>query len=247
MAAAPSLSETLEAHRRIWEAKPAFREVYTDCYRRLATAAAPGPSLEIGGGIGNLRQFLPELVSVDIQFSPWLDCVADAHQLPFRAASFANVVLFDVLHHLQYPGRFLAEAARLLKPGGRALVLEPAITPLSFPFYNWLHQEPVDMTADPLDPWPGQQRKEDPYLSNQAVPSLLFARGKDYLRQAAPGLRQVSCTHFAFFAYPLSGGFKPWSLLPAGLTRPLLSLERKLEPMLGRLAGFRLLTVLERT
>jgi hypothetical protein len=50
----------------------------------------------------------------------------------------------------------------------------------------------------------------------------------------------------SLFAYPLSGGFKPWSLLPAAAAGPLLTLEHMLEPALAPLMAFRLLAVMER-
>lgn len=244
-APAGTISATLAEHRRLWQAKPALRAIYADAYRRMAAAAAPGRSLEIGGGIGNLKDFLPDTVSVDIQFAPWLDAVADAHSLPFGDRRFENVVLFDVLHHLQWPGRFLAEAARVLTPGGRLLMIEPAITPLSYPFYRWLHHEPVDMAADPVDPWPAGMVKADPYGSNQAIPTLLFGRHRQRLHAAAPQFRIRDIAYFGFAAYPLSGGFRPWSAVPEALVGPLLAFERRLEPLLGRLCGFRLFAALE--
>lgn len=246
MVAHPAMSERLADHRSLWQAKPVLRAVYEDCYRRLMAHCAPGgPSLEIGGGTGNLKAFKRDIVSSDIQFAPWLDVVADAHRLPFAAASFRNLVLFDVLHHLERPRLFLAEAARVLAPGGRIVVCEPAITPLSYPFYRFFHPEPVELGADPLAEG-ALTRARDPYDSNQAVPTRLFGRDRARLEALVPALAVVACERFGLLAYPLSGGFRPWSALPAGLAAPLLGLERRLERHLGPLMGFRLLGVIER-
>lgn len=46
----------------------------------------------------------------------------DAHRLPFRAASFDVVVLFEAIYYLHEPAQFLREAARVLRPGGRVLI-----------------------------------------------------------------------------------------------------------------------------
>ena len=51
---------------------------------------------------------------------------------------------------------------------------------------------------------------------------------------------------FALAAYPLSGGFQPWSLIGEGVARRLLRLERAIEPALGPLAGFRMLLTVEK-
>jgi hypothetical protein len=49
----------------------------------------------------------------------------------------------------------------------------------------------------------------------------------------------------SLLAYPLSGGFRSWNLVPAAAVAPLLRLEERVAPRLGRLAGFRLLLVIE--
>jgi ArsR family transcriptional regulator len=49
--------------------------------------------------------------------------VADAQHLPFRDASFDVVLVFHTLTYAEHPGRVLKEAARVLRPGGRLVVL----------------------------------------------------------------------------------------------------------------------------
>jgi hypothetical protein len=39
-------------------------------------------------------------------------------------------------------------------------------------------------------------------------------------------------------AYPLSGGFKPWSLISKGMVAPLLKAEDAMMPLLGGLLAF---------
>ena len=50
---------------------------------------------------------------------------ADGYQLPFAADSFAAVLLVAVLEHTSEPWRLLAEARRVLKPGGIAVMVVP--------------------------------------------------------------------------------------------------------------------------
>ena len=240
--------ERLRSHRRQWEKKPALRAVYEDLYRRIARACAPGPSLEIGGGVGNFKAFAPDVVSSDIQVAPWLDAVCDAHALPFSAGAFANLVLFDVLHHLARPRAFFAEALRVLRPGGRIVMIEPALSVLSWPFYTYLHEEPVALSDDPL--LAGMPERRDPYAANQAVPTLLFgplwARHEARFAALFPSLAVRERRLLSLFAYPLSGGYKNWSLVPAAIVPALLRIEDVLAPLLGRICAFRLLVVLER-
>jgi ArsR family transcriptional regulator len=49
--------------------------------------------------------------------------VADVHDLPFRASSFDSVVMFHTLTYAERPARALEECARVLRPGGRIVLL----------------------------------------------------------------------------------------------------------------------------
>ncbi|MCC2095771.1 MAG: class I SAM-dependent methyltransferase [Hyphomicrobiales bacterium] len=51
--------------------------------------------------------------------------VADAEAMPFADASFDTVVISNSLHHFPDPRKGLAEAARVLKPGGHLYIMEP--------------------------------------------------------------------------------------------------------------------------
>jgi len=237
----------LSEHRRIWDAKPTLRAVYSDYHRRLEAACPPGPLLDIGGGSAHFKDYRSSVVSLDILPFPGIDVVADAHRLPFPNGSFAGIVMLDVLHHLQRPLDFFREAARVLRPGGRLAMIEPGMSVVARRLYRRFHQEPVDMTADVFAEGV-RQSGDDPFDSNQAVPTLLFGaeEARARLERAAPELRIVSTDWLSLFVYPLSGGFKPWSLWPAALVAPALKAERALLPLLGPLLAFRLMVVLER-
>ena len=99
--------------------------------------------------------------------------------------------MIDVLHHLETPSIFFKEAIRVLKPGGRIIMLEPAITPLSWFFYYFFHQEDVDMSQDPFLVCKSNPNK-DPYQSNQAIPSLLFKKHKARFKYDFPELQILS-------------------------------------------------------
>lgn len=239
------MSDELSEYRAVWQRKPVLRLVYADYFNRIASHCIPGRTLEIGGGIGNLKELLPDVTSSDIQLSENLDVVADAQNLPIKNGALSNIVMLDVLHHLEFPVKFLRDASRALKPGGRIVMIEPAITPGSTLFYRFIHHEPVITSADPLlDGKPDHGR--DPYDSNQAIPTLLATKYREPMQREVPDLALSKTEWFSFFAYPLSGGFKPWALISQGMARRLLKAEGWLEKPFGRLAGFRLLLVMEK-
>lgn len=232
-------------YRALWNSKPSLRAVYADICQHILDYSMPGPTLEIGGGSGNLKSFIPSAVSSDVTPASWLDLVCDAQRLPFADETFANIVMIDVLHHIEYPVQALQEFERVLIPGGRVIMCEPAITMLSGPFYRRFHPEPVDLSADPFKAGAITVDK-DPWDSNQAVPTLLVGRFRERLAHLIPSLHLHSVDWFSFLAYPLSGGFRPWSALPQLIARPLLAVEWHLRKLFGPFAAFRLLAVYEK-
>lgn len=66
---------------------------------------------------------------------------ARAEALPFAADSFDVVVMSEILEHLPAPARALAEAARVLRPGGLLLISVPhASYPLLWDPVNWTRE-----------------------------------------------------------------------------------------------------------
>ena len=235
----------LEDYQKQWKKKPVLRAIYSDLYKKIENSVSDGDTLEIGGGIGNLSISSGRIIKSDIQHSAGLDIVADAQNLPFDDEVFSNIVLFDVLHHLQCPLLFFSEARRVLKPGGRIIMMEPGITPISRILYKLGHDEPVDMEWDMTDPCKLDVDK-DPYDSNQAIPTILFKQYPQLFLKMVEGFRINNSKWLSLFAYPLSGGFKSWSLIPCKWVRAILKMEEKLLPILGSFMAFRLMVVLEK-
>lgn len=234
-------------HRAQWERKKALRLLYRDFHRQLLENCPEGRVLDIGGGTAHVKQFRPDVVSADILQFPGIDVVTDAHRLPFRDEFFAGVVMLDVMHHLERPIEFLKEASRILQLGGRLVMIEPAMTTLGRWFYHHFHEEPVDMNADPFAPVP-MNPDRDPFDANQAIPTLLFATApaRRLVEQTVPSLRVLSVDWQSLFAYPMSGGFQNWSLMPGTLIGSMLALEKRVPRFVRRHLAFRMIVVLER-
>lgn len=236
--------ELLRQHKIIWEQKPILRALYTEWYEEIVAQLAPGKSLELGGGSGNLKEFAPNVVSTDIVPLPWLDAVVDAQDLPFAEQSFDNIVLFDVLHHIENVSLFFNEALRVLRPGGRLAMMEPYVSFASWPTYHFLHPEPVNFNQNPLD-WVEPSPDRQPFDANQSFATILFERQYSLFQKQYPQFIKRYHRRMSFFAYPLSGGFNQPSLLPMNLLKPVLTLEKALSFM-SRFLAFRILVVLEK-
>src|SRR5688572_7920068 len=87
-------------HREVWKRKRVLRTIYNgEFFSRLISFRRPdGISVEVGGGPGFLKEIAPDIISTDLVWCPWLDLIADAHQLPFDSESISNLLGLDVLH-----------------------------------------------------------------------------------------------------------------------------------------------------
>jgi SAM-dependent methyltransferase len=241
--ATKNAQDILTRRREIWAAKPIIRKLYDRWYGYIQQALKPGRTLELGGGSGNLREFLPEAITSDVVFEPWLDAVLDAHALPFKEESLDNIVLFDVLHHLTAPAVLFREVERVLKSGGRALMMEPYVSWLSFPVYRFLHAEGMEWDTDPFRDQP--LKRKGPFEGNQAIPTLIFQKKREKFTEMFSRLRIVREETMDVLLYPLSGGFHQRSFCPLTLWTFLGRLEALLRP-LNRYLAFRLFLVLEK-
>jgi SAM-dependent methyltransferase len=93
----------------------------------------------LGTGIGEVIK-RPELrvIETDVYLGPRTAVVCDAHQLPFAAQSFDAVIAQAVLEHVMDPAGVVAEAHRVLRPGG--------IVYAETPFMQQVHEGAYDLT-----------------------------------------------------------------------------------------------------
>lgn len=244
-----SLERLLE-HRAIWNAKPVLADVYGVWFRDLVSLAAPAQRvIEIGAGPGLLTEWArahrPDLgwIATDLLPAPWNDVAADAAALPVRAGCVDLVVGVDVLHHLARPRDLFAEAARVTTPGGRIALLEPWVTPVSYPVYRYVHQEGCTLGIDPWDPF-GAVAQKDAFEGDAALPWRIVRSTAelDWRRLGFAPPRVVTANGFA---YLMTLGFRRASLLPRPAARAFLWLDRALGA-LSRWTGMRALLVWDR-
>ncbi|MDX2021294.1 MAG: class I SAM-dependent methyltransferase [Deltaproteobacteria bacterium] len=251
MSALPAANERARArfteHRLAFERNEPLRSLYEEWYGRVGShlpSHALGPVVELGSGPGLASGFLPQMLLTDVVRAPWHHLLVAAEDLPFASGTVGALVLFDVLHHLPSPERFFREAMRALAPGGRIVVCDPYISPVSYPVFGWLHEEGFDFSVDPFSPtWPAGK---DPFAGNQAVATQLFFRKWGAFEEKFPALRLVTRERFAGLSYPLAGGFGRKPFVPTRAWNLLKRAESWLPSAAFAWTGFRTLVVLER-
>jgi SAM-dependent methyltransferase len=108
----------------------------SDIHKRVAQrllAEALTPVLDVGCGEGELAHHLPKDAWVGLDNSAEMLARAPdpkfqgaATALPFPDAAFGSVALLYVLYHLAEPAAALAQAHRVLRPGGLVAVAAPS-------------------------------------------------------------------------------------------------------------------------
>ena len=143
--ALPSEADVLRANRIIYNRKTVAeydqnesiftsdRQAEINAVLAQLAARAPGPRfVDVGCGTGNLlrlaRAHFDEVIGVDQaecllaevkrKNPDWTVFSSQSHRLPFGDASVHAVGMYALLHHLKDPTPTLAEAARVLAPGG---------------------------------------------------------------------------------------------------------------------------------
>lgn len=232
--------DTTRLRREIIRSKPFLRRVYEEWYRGIAAEVPPGPGdvLELGTGAGFLKDFLPRLVTSDVFPLDGVDRIVDSADLPFDDGALKGIVMTNVFHHFPDPTRFLDEATRCVRTGGRVVMLEPWNTPWSRLVYRRLHHEPFEPGAD----WgfDGIGPLSD---ANGAQPWIVFARDRARFLVEYPDWTVRSVRELMPFRYLVSGGVSMRGLMP-GWTFPLWrALEACLGPCRGLLGMFALITL----
>jgi len=124
-----------ELRRRFYS--PTFRGMYERFLEAIQEHLRPDVEvLDAGCGsgrvfqhrlAGQVRRVVGVDVTQDVRGNPNLDTAVrgDLSVLPLRDASFDLVILSHVVEHLMEPSAAFRELARVLRPGGRLLLLTP--------------------------------------------------------------------------------------------------------------------------
>lgn len=236
----------IEENLRHWEKKPVLRTVYREFHVLLARHLSnlSGETVEIGSGIGNIKDVVPGCTRTDIFPNPWIDRQENIYQLSMADESVANLVLFDVFHHLEYPLDAVDECHRVLRPGGRLLVFDHSMSTAGLLFSKFAHHERAGFLRDyKLRAETAAQLATPRYYADQANSWRILERNfKAFLE---PSWRRVAAVKLPALKWLLSGGYRgacfvaPWN-------ERLIKISDRACSAFPLLFSLRLLVVLEK-
>lgn len=239
--------EQILENQKHWERKPLLRQIYRGFHELIAAQLSKkqnGKIVELGSGIGNIKEVIPTCLRTDLFPNPWLDQTENAYALSFDDASVSDLILFDVFHHFRYPGNALREFERVLQPGGRVIIFDPCISLLGLIVYGPLHPEPIAYFR-PVS-WfapSGWSPAETDYYAAQGNATRVFV-GKEFAEHLG-AWNVLKVQRIAALAYAASGGYSGPQLYPTA-AYPLVKAIEKILQLFPILFATRLLVVLEK-
>ena len=140
--------QTTALRKQIISSKPFLEKLYEEWYRRIAAKFPPDARvLELGSGAGFLKEFMPSLITSELFPTPGVDLVIDAQAIDMPEGSIDGIVMTGVLHHIADCNRFFQEASRVIRNGGKIVMIEPWNTGWARWIYMHLHHEPFEPDA----------------------------------------------------------------------------------------------------
>ncbi len=229
-----------------WERKPTLQKVYRGFHEAIAAelSGIEGHHIvELGSGIGNIKEVIPGCIRTDLFPNPWIDQVENAYKMSFADASVSDVVLFDVFHHLRYPGNALEELRRVLVPGGRVIVFDPCVSLLGRFVFGVFHHEPVGLNT-PIT-WSAPTEwdvDKDDYYASQGNAYRVFVKGQQ--REQFDHWNLETCRRLSAISYVATGGYSKPQLYPNAMLPFMRGVDRVCD-LLPAIFATRLLVVLE--
>ncbi len=239
--------ELIQKNIEYWNRKPLLKTLYGDFYLLISknlSSLSNHKIVELGSGLGNIKDFIPDCMRTDLFPNPWIDQVENAYSLSFDDESVSDLIMTDVFHHLKYPGTALQEFYRVLRKGGRVLMMEPHVSLLGLLVYGAFHQEPIALTQKIEWRAPdGWSAEEVDYYAAQGNATRIFIGNA--FQSKLKRWRKVETLRLSALAYAASGGYSGPQLYPKSILLLIKGMEKLLD-LFPSLFATRLLVILEK-
>jgi SAM-dependent methyltransferase len=227
-------SQRLELHRAMLQRKRMLQAVFAEFHHLFKTLdrellSGKGMEIELGAGIAPMQESYPDVLATDVVESPQSDRTLDAEAMDLADNSVRTIYGQNCFHHFPHPDRFFRELARVLVPGGGAILLEPYYGPVAaFIFKRLFPTEGFDKAY---------QSWETPVMgpmkgANQALSYIVFVRDRTEFTRKHSALEIVYQAPVRnYLKYLLSGGLNFRQLLPDCFIESVGWAEKVLSPL----------------
>jgi len=224
--------EMLILERETMASKPILQLLWRGWYEEIEPFMPDqGLNVEVGAGGGFAGTYFKNLIQTDIVKTPHINLCCDAITFPFKDGVLDTIVMIAVLHHIKDIDEFFNEARRVLKKGGKILIVEPYVSYLSYPVWKLLHYESCNLKSLSIDS--NEHARID---ANIAIPTILFKKKRRQFEKDYADLKIIYENYHTIFHFFASGGYTYPSLIPKYLLSYLVKVEKKLQP-LGKWLG----------
>jgi len=230
---------------------PAVGEYLRWLYSQVAEELRPEDKvLEIGAGAGISKLFL---ANFDVLRTDLLDhglaevqSGVNAENLPFKGGEFDAVFAMDMIHHVPFPYKVIAEAIRTTSLNGRLILVEPYVSVASYLVYKIFHSEKTSLCIK-ISP-------EKPMVSNLAsdgnqiiCQKMLFSRiGRSYLKQILPHETDITRKYISPISFFLTGGINRPIPLSTNIIKITIAIEKKIPQALLKFIASRQIVVISK-
>lgn len=164
--------------------------------------------LEVGAGAAISEIFLEQrIVRTDIL--PFNDFDVMGHcsmeNLPFKESQFDAVLAFDSIHHSEKPSKSILELLRVTREGGKIILVEPFVSPLSYLPYKMFHHEDTSWDFREKGSIALSSRNLNPAMGDQGVSRFIINQLSNWRSTNFPKLT-VSITYLSPFSFFATGG-----------------------------------------
>lgn len=174
------------AHRNRLVATPFLRQLYGEWYERFIAEMEnlpAGMKIELGASQGFFKQMAPSIVSTDSIPLPTNDLTFSPLSMPFNADSVSGIFMVDTFCHMTDTHAFLTEAQRVLKPGGKIIMVEPACSLWGRVANRWFCRRSFDRKGAWANALSAAYKR-----TNSALAWIVFERDRSRFQEQFPDL-----------------------------------------------------------
>ena len=184
--------------------KPFLRQLYGEWYEYFIEEMErlpEGMKIELGSGSGFFKKIMPSIISTDSQPFPTNDLTFSPSTMPFNSDSVSGIFMIDTFSKIKDTQAFLTEAQRVLKPGGKMIMVEPATSIWGRVAHRLFNHKSFDRSGTWSNTLSASQKRV-----NSALPYIVFERDRSRFQNEFPALSLKNMTYHTPFRYFVGGG-----------------------------------------